>query len=146
MTHVVSLMDPASTAPLSDLVQLIGEGEAGGAANGGANAAAGDAGEGSPFSSIIVLIAGFLVLFYITVLLPARRQRAEEEKAISAIKKNDRVITAGGIHGVVVSATPDSDIVTVRIDDNTRIKLNRSAIASRVDGEKKSDDGEDGSE
>ena len=51
---------------------------------------------------------------------------------ISTLKKNDRIITIGGIHGTVVSVASDSKVVTIRIDDNTRMKLNRTAIASIV--------------
>ena len=49
---------------------------------------------------------------------------------LAQISKNDRVITAGGIHGVVVQANPKSDVITVRIDDkqNVRVRVNRSMI------------------
>lgn len=53
---------------------------------------------------------------------------------MSALKKNDRIVTIGGIHGTIVSAPPDSKVVTIRIDEssNARIKLNRTAIAAVV--------------
>ena len=68
------------------------------------------------------------------VLMPERRRKAEEAKMMSAIKKNDRIVTVGGIHGTIVAAPPESSVVTIRIDENsnTRIKINRSAIASVV--------------
>ena len=64
---------------------------------------------------------------------------------LSQIGKNDRVVTAGGIHGVVVSARPESQVVTIRIDDkqNVRIRVNRSAIA-RVGGDAGAEPGDDG--
>ncbi len=36
----------------------------------------------------------------------------------STLKKNDRIITIGGIHGTVVAAPADSNVVTIRIDEN----------------------------
>lgn len=79
-------------------------------------------------------IVGFIAIFYVTFLGPERRKKADEAKLMSSLSKNDRVVTIGGVHGTIVSASPDSDIVTVKIDENsnTRIKVNRSAIASVV--------------
>jgi preprotein translocase subunit YajC len=82
----------------------------------------------------LTLVMGLVFLFYFIVLMPERRRKAEEAKMVSAIKKNDRIVTVGGIHGTVVAAPPESNVVTIRIDENsnTRIKINRSAIASVV--------------
>ena len=75
-------------------------------------------------------------LFYFIVLNPEKKRKRKEQQMLAQIGKNDRVVTAGGIHGVVVAARPDSQVLTVRIDDkqNVRIRVNRSAI-SRVGGE-----------
>ena len=93
-----------------------------------------------------VLPLGLFFLFYLTFIAPERRRKAEEAKLMSSLKKNDRVITIGGIHGTVVSISPESKVVTLKIDEggNTRIKVNRSAIASvdkSTDGDKDSKDG-----
>lgn len=73
------------------------------------------------------------VLFYLMLLRPERRKRAELDKMLRSLKKNDRVITVGGIFGTVVQASQDSDEVTLRVDEsnNTRIRVLRSSI-SRV--------------
>jgi len=80
----------------------------------------------------LLLPVGLLAVFYVTFLLPERRRKAEEAKLLAGIQKNDRVVTAGGLHGVVVSAPPDSDVITLKIDEqgNTRVKINRTAIAN----------------
>ena len=69
-------------------------------------------------------------LFYFIVLAPERKRKRREQMRLAQISKNDRVITAGGIHGVVVQANPKSDVITVRIDDkqNVRVRVNRSMI------------------
>ncbi len=53
---------------------------------------------------------------------------------MSTLKKNDRVVTIGGIHGTIVAAPAEGGVVTIRIDENanTRIKVNRSAIAKVI--------------
>lgn len=79
-------------------------------------------------------LVGLFLLFYFIFILPEKRRKAEEASMMSSLKKNDRIITVGGIHGTIVSAPSEGGVVTVRIDENgnTRIKLNRSAIAKVV--------------
>ena len=71
------------------------------------------------------------IMFYFLLILPERKKRKELEEKLGSIKKNDPVITSGGICGVVVGAATGSKYVTVRIDDsnNTRIQVLRSHIA-----------------
>jgi len=85
----------------------------------------------SLLASPFLLIGGLLALFYVMVLLPEKRKKNEMARRLSQLKKNDRVVTIGGIHGTIVSAPGDSDIVTVRTDESGshRLRLNRSAIA-----------------
>ena len=106
-----------------------------------------EAPEGSLFTQILrnpmTPLVGLFLLFYFIFIVPERRRKSEEATMMSALKKNDRVVTIGGIHGTVVAAPSESDVVTLRIDENgnTRIKVNRSAIA-RVGSVK---DGQDSS-
>lgn len=99
------------------------------AAPAGGNAAAPAGGGGS---SMLLFLGASFFLFYFLVLAPEKRRKAEEEKKRSAVKKNDRVITVGGIHGTVASAAPDDEVVTIKVDGNTRLKVSRSAIAQVV--------------
>lgn len=81
-----------------------------------------------------IMLVSFLaigILFYFMLVQPDRRKRKETEQKLANIKKNDHVITIGGICGTVVNASPDSTFVTIRVDDgnNTRLKVLRSAIS-----------------
>jgi len=88
----------------------------------------------SPFqqflSSPFTLLGGLMALFYLFVLLPERRRKAEESTRLSAIKKNDRIVTTGGIHGVVASIG-DADTIVIRLDESgtARMKIDRKAVA-----------------
>src|SRR5262249_49863997 len=63
-------------------------------------------------------------LFYFLVILPMKRKDRQQREAIfSALKKNDRVLTAAGIIGTVVSIKDKEDEVTLRIDDTTNARL-----------------------
>lgn len=92
----------------------------------------------SLLASPLVLGAGILMLFYVMVLLPDRRKKQQLSQQLNSLKKNQRVVTIGGIHGVVVSASSDSDVVTLRTDESTgaKIRVNRSAIALVLEDER----------
>ncbi len=72
-------------------------------------------------------------LFYLLMIRPERKRRAETNNMQDGLKKNDRVVTIGGIVGVVVNVQKEAGTVTVRVDEgsNTRMQFIRSSI-SRV--------------
>jgi preprotein translocase subunit YajC len=73
----------------------------------------------------LILIA---VVFYLLLWKPQRKEQAVREAMLSALKKNDRVATIGGIIGTVANISTDGQEVTLKVDDNTRIKFVRSSI------------------
>jgi len=87
-------------------------------------------------SGMMLPLMATLLLMYLFLMRPEQKKRKEMERVLSAIKKNDHVVTIGGIFGTVVLANPGSESVVIRVDDTngTKIKVLRSAI-SRVGGE-----------
>lgn len=85
------------------------------------------------FSSPILPFVLIGIVFYLMMMRPEQKKRKQQEQLLANLKKNDRVITIGGISGTVVNAAPGSTFVTLRVDDanNTRLRVLRSAI-SRV--------------
>jgi len=77
------------------------------------------------------------ILAYLMFFRPENRRRAEFAKMMEGLKKNDRVITAGGIYGTVVNVQQGTEDVTLRIDDNNnvRIRVLRSSITRIVTGD-----------
>ncbi len=98
------------------------------------------------FSSPLPLIAGLAMIWYVTWFLPEKRKRQNEASLLASLTKNDRVVTIGGLHGTVVSAVADSDVITLKIDEagTTRVKVNRSAIAAITEHAKGKPLGKDG--
>jgi preprotein translocase subunit YajC len=84
------------------------------------------------------------VMFYLLLVMPERRKRAETTKMQESLKKNDRVLTIGGILGVVVNTQKGNDLVTIRVDEsnNTRIDVLRSSILRVLGDDKASGDKE----
>ncbi len=78
-----------------------------------------------------------MVLFYLLMIRPERRKRAELTRMRDELKKNDRIVTIGGIFGTVVNASKGSDEVTIKVDEsnNTRLRIQRGAIAHVLSGD-----------
>lgn len=55
------------------------------------------------------------------------------EQMLKNLKQNDKVVTIGGIHGTVVTAPKDGDTVVIRIDENCKMRMTRSAIARIIE-------------
>ncbi|MFZ5830036.1 MAG: preprotein translocase subunit YajC [Planctomycetota bacterium] len=102
---------------------------AGGAPAPGNQAPAGD-GSGFLWVNVLpfVLIA---IFFYLFLVRPQRGEQAKRQDMLAGIKKNDRVITIGGIYGVVTNVDRDADEVTIKVDEatNTKLRMQLSAIA-----------------
>jgi len=79
-----------------------------------------------PLSSLIPIILIFVV-FYFLLIRPQRKQQKEHAKMIENLKKNDEVITNGGIHGTIVAVKDNTFIL--RIADNVKIEIQKSYIA-----------------
>lgn len=75
-----------------------------------------------------------VLIFYFLMIRPQNKRQKEMEKMISALKKGDKIISVGGIHGTVVNTKERT--VIVRVDDNVTMEFNRTAVASVVTAEK----------
>ncbi len=83
--------------------------------------------------SLIVTVVLMIGIFYFFLIRPQNKKQKEMEKMLAALKKGDKVVTIGGIHGVVTSTKEKT--VVLKVDDNTKLEFNRSAIASVVNPE-----------
>lgn len=75
----------------------------------------------------MVPILLIVVIFYFLLFRPARKRQAELAALVENLKKSDKVITNGGIYGEV--AAVEGSIVLLKIADNVRIRVSKSAIA-----------------
>jgi preprotein translocase subunit YajC len=96
-------------------------------------------GSGSGTMGIIIQLAPFallIVVFYFLVIRPQSKKQKETQKMLSGIKKGDKIITIGGVHGTVSSVKENS--VIVKVDDNCKIEFLRSAVSTVVSREEAS--------
>ncbi len=75
-------------------------------------------------------IVMIFLIFYFIMLRPQQKEQKEFKKTIEKLKKNDQIVTIGGVHGTIVNVKEKTFIV--RIDDNTRIEIDKSAV-SRIE-------------
>lgn len=106
-----------------------------GAAENGAPEAAPQQPPGPTLPGILIYAIPIMVLWYVMFIRPQTRERAQRQEMLNALKKNDSVATIGGILGTVTHISEDGKEVTIRIDDNTRMRVRREAI-SEVRNEK----------
>ncbi len=90
----------------------------------------GAGGEGAAgFTGFIPLILMF-VIFYFLLIRPQQKRTKEHRQMISNLKKGDRIITSGGIHGRITGM--DDATLTVEIADKVRVKVARGNVAGMV--------------
>lgn len=77
-----------------------------------------------------------MVIFYFLMIMPAQRRQKKVAQMLKDLKNGDKVITNGGIFGTIVGIEADS--VQLRIAEQVKIKVSRSAIAGLQTEEKES--------
>ncbi len=90
---------------------------------------AGAGGGGVPQSPLITLLWPWIIIFgifYLLIFRPQRMKQKELEKMISGVEKGDRIVTSGGLLGIVMS--PKEKTVVVKIADNVKVEILRSSI------------------
>jgi len=94
-------------------------------------AQAGPGGAPGPLITFMPIGLMFLV-FYFLVLRPQQQKAKEHRQMLENLKRNDEVITAGGLYGKVVQLS--DDVVTLEIAPNVRVRVSRPQINSVVTG------------
>jgi preprotein translocase subunit YajC len=89
-----------------------------------------EGGGGGSGLNMIFFIGAMFLLMWALLIRPQQRQQKEHRKMLEQIRRGDQIVTNGGIHGRVTGIT--DEVLTVEIADRVRVKLNRSAVASRV--------------
>jgi preprotein translocase subunit YajC len=85
-------------------------------------------GEPNPFGSFIMMGLIFAI-FYFILILPMRRKQKKLEETVKQLQTGDRVVLNSGIFGTIVGV--DDDAFLLRVDDKTRIKVLKSAVATK---------------
>lgn len=85
----------------------------------------GGSGDGGLFSTLI-MFALIIGIFYFMILRPQQKRQKERQKMLDAVKKGDKVVTSGGLHGTVAGI--DEKTFLLQVADNVKLKFDRSAV------------------
>jgi len=84
-------------------------------------------------SPIILMVAMFLIMYFI-VIRPQKKQQKEFEEMLSNLKKGDKILTRGGIYAVILDFVgKDKQKILVDAGNGTKFQISRSYIATYID-------------
>ena len=86
----------------------------------------GTGGQGGGFGAFIPLILMFAI-FYFLLIRPQQKKAKLHKEMISTLKKGDRIVSSGGLHGVITGLSDET--VTVEIAPKVRVKISRGSVA-----------------
>ncbi len=89
---------------------------------------ASDPAAGGSMGATLITFVLIILIFYFLIIRPQKKRDKEAKAMIDAMKKGDRVVTIGGIHGTIVAVREQT--VVVKVDDSARIEFSKSAISS----------------
>ena len=89
----------------------------------------GEGGAGGGLMTFLPFIA-IIAIFYFLIIRPQNKKQKETKKMLEALKKGDRVVTIGGIHGTIHNVRDQT--VIVKVDTGTKLEFSRSAISTIV--------------
>ena len=95
-----------------------------------AYAMTGGGGGGGPdaFTGFVVPLIIVMAIFYFILIRPQMKRQSQHRQMLSALQKGDKVITTGGIHGMIVGVK--DDVVVLKVAENTKVEVSKSAIGA----------------
>jgi len=76
----------------------------------------------------LLIFGAVFLIFWLLIIRPQNKKQKETQKMIAAVKKGDKVVTAGGVHATVSSVKEKT--VILKVDDNTKMEFSKSAISA----------------
>lgn len=93
---------------------------------------AADAAPAQPMGPFYLMIGMTMLMFWFLIIAPERKRAKQKQKLIDNLKKNDRILTSGGIYGTVANVKPGEDEIVIKIDDDkdVKVRVTKSSIAA----------------
>jgi preprotein translocase subunit YajC len=76
----------------------------------------------------VVLFGSIILIFYFMIIRPQQKRAKERQQMVDSMKKGDKIVTAGGIHGTIVGI--EDKTLLVQIADNVKVKVDRSSVGN----------------
>jgi len=81
----------------------------------------------SPTTINMVMIGGMILVMYLFLLRPQQKKANEQKDFLKQLKKGDRVVTIGGVHGRIIK--DNEDTLLIEVDNNVKLKIERTAVS-----------------
>lgn len=94
--------------------------------------------EGAEAPSMLVTMFPFILMFvilYLLIIRPQQKKQRDHQRMVDELKKGDRVVTSGGMHGTITGIKEQEGILIVQVAKEVQIEVSRGSI-SRVDERK----------
>lgn len=88
----------------------------------------GGAGGGDGFLQMLFMLGPMALIFYFLLWRPESKRRKDKEQLMNSLKAKDKIVTIGGIHGIVVSVDKDEVVVRVDTAKDVKMRFRRTAI------------------
>lgn len=94
-----------------------------------------------PMTPFYLMIGMTMLMFWFLIIAPERKRAKQKQKLIDNLKKNDRVLTAGGIYAIVSNVKPGEDELVLKIDEDkdVKIRVTKSSIAAVLSSKEESE-------
>ena len=89
---------------------------------------------------MLFLMGAFFLIMYFLIIRPKQKEQRKHQDMLSSLRKGDQIVTTGGIHGRIERMKEKEGVLTLKIADNVKIDVARSAVAGLV---KKGDEEEE---
>jgi preprotein translocase subunit YajC len=87
-------------------------------------------GQGNPMMQFLPLMIIMFAVMYFLIIRPQKQKEKKRLEMISNVRKQDRIVTAGGVHGVVTSVKENELIILIDDTKDVKIKIEKSAVTS----------------
>jgi preprotein translocase subunit YajC len=77
--------------------------------------------------TIIIFLVLIFAVFYFLLIRPQRKRQKEQQNLMEELKRGDKIITAGGIYGVIDSVSEDS--IIIKVESGTTMRVAKSSVA-----------------
>ena len=78
---------------------------------------------------MMVIFGLMFVVMYFFMIRPQQKKQKEQKNFMTELKKGDKVVTMGGIHGKIVQVSEDTPTILLEISEGTKIKIDKSVIS-----------------
>ena len=78
----------------------------------------------------LIMLGGFVLIFYFLLIRPQNKRRKEHQELVSSLNKGDEVVTAGGVVGTITKV--EDDFVKVQVSDQVEMRVQKSAVGATL--------------